>query len=148
MSCQWFKCACQMVQKWCSDWRKSLPIEDDGFEFLNQFSLKKINVSSIIRIWHDVSSEYLKRRKQMKVVSIISFTIEKKRNLSHFCLGEYTCQIDDDRGVKTSGYLYVEGIDYYKFIIVIAIFMPWFPNRTSMAFWNEITCYIRRWRKW
>ncbi|CAF4773610.1 unnamed protein product, partial [Rotaria sp. Silwood2] len=22
--------------------------------------------------------------------------------------GEYTCQIDDDRGVKTSGYLYVE----------------------------------------
>jgi hypothetical protein len=24
--------------------------------------------------------------------------------------GEYTCQIDDDRGIKTSGYLYVEGI--------------------------------------
>jgi hypothetical protein len=22
--------------------------------------------------------------------------------------GEYTCQIDDDRGIKTSGYLYVE----------------------------------------
>ena len=24
-------------------------------------------------------------------------------------LGQYTCQIDDDRGIKTSGYLYVEG---------------------------------------
>ncbi len=27
-------------------------------------------------------------------------------------IGEYTCQIDDDRGIKTSGYLYVEGIEY------------------------------------
>ncbi len=26
--------------------------------------------------------------------------------------GEYTCQIDDERGIKTSGYLYVEGIKY------------------------------------
>jgi len=30
-------------------------------------------------------------------------------NLNSFLLGEYTCQIDDERGVKTSGYLYVEG---------------------------------------
>ena len=29
----------------------------------------------------------------------------------YFCSGEYTCQIDDGRGVKTSGYLYVEGIE-------------------------------------
>jgi hypothetical protein len=26
--------------------------------------------------------------------------------------GEYTCQIDDDRAIKTSGYLYVEGRSY------------------------------------
>ena len=30
-----------------------------------------------------------------------------------FVLGEYTCQIDDERGVKTSGYLYVEGNEYF-----------------------------------
>jgi hypothetical protein len=30
-------------------------------------------------------------------------------NKYSFYSGEYTCQIDDERGIKTSGYLYVEG---------------------------------------
>ena len=28
--------------------------------------------------------------------------------------GEYTCQIDDERGVKTTGYLYVEGMSFIR----------------------------------
>lgn len=27
-----------------------------------------------------------------------------------YVLGQYICQIDDDRGIKTAGYLYVEGM--------------------------------------
>ncbi len=44
--------------------------------------------------------------------------------------GEYTCQIDDERGIKTSGYLYVEGIESRT----INDRKTFFVLRTTMAF--------------
>jgi hypothetical protein len=40
----------------------------------------------------------------------IKFNLNKFQYL--FYSGEYTCQIDDEQGIKTTGYLYVEGIEY------------------------------------
>ena len=96
--------ACQMAKERCSS-RCMSRCSTVSMTIVVSPSSTRINVWNLVKIWHVTSYVSWKPRKPMKVNDRVGMFFDRMAN----SLGEYTCEIDDGRGVKTTGYLYVDG---------------------------------------